>query len=67
MTIHPKIFRAREDFLKWEILNPDLVNLEKFISENDSKKIIEIMEKLVSGYKPSAIIQDLFSRKKIEK
>ena len=67
LTIHPKIFRAREDFLKWEILNPDLVNLEKFISDNDSKKIIEIMEKLVSGYKPSAIIQDLFSRDKIEK
>tara|TARA_B100001989_G_scaffold251577_1_gene231101 strand:+ start:1750 stop:3678 length:1929 start_codon:yes stop_codon:yes gene_type:complete len=67
LTIHPKIFRAREDFLKWEILNPELVNLEKFISDNDSKKIIEIMEKLVSGYKPSAIIQDLFSRDKIEK
>ena len=67
LTIHPKIFRAREDFLKWEILNPDLVNLEKFISDNDSKKIIQIMEKLVSGYKPSAIIQDLFSRDKIEK
>jgi FlaA1/EpsC-like NDP-sugar epimerase len=67
LTIHPKIFRAREDFLKWEILKPDLVNLEKFISDNNSKKIIEIMEKLVSGYKPSAIIQDLFSRDKIEK
>ena len=67
LTIHPKIFRAREDFLKWKILYPELVNLEKFISDNDSKRIIEIMEKLVSGYKPSAIIQDLFSRDKIEK
>ena len=67
LTIHPKIFRAREDFLKWEILNPDLVNLVKFISDNDSKKIIEIMEKLVSGYKPSAIIQDLFSKEELEK
>ena len=67
LTIHPKIFRAREDFLKWEILNPDLVNLEKYISDNDSKKIIEIMEKLVSGYKPSAIIQDLFSKEELEK
>ncbi len=67
LTIHPKIFRAREDFLKWEILNPDLVILEKYISDNDSKKIIEIMEKLVSGYKPSAIIQDLFSKEKLEK
>ena len=33
----------------------------KSISDNDSKGIIEILEKIVSGYKSSAIIQDLFS------
>jgi len=67
LTMHPKIFRAKEDFLRWEILSPNLVDLEKLISDNDSKKIIKIMEKIVSGYKPSAIIQDLFSKEKIEK
>ncbi len=67
LTIHPKIFKAREDFLRWEILSPNLVNLEKFILDNDAKKIIKIMEKIVSGYQPSAIIQDLFSKEKIEK
>ncbi len=67
LTIHPKIFRAKEDFLNWEILNPYLINLEKAISDNDSRKIIKILEKIVSGYKPSAIIQDLFSKEKIEK
>ena len=46
---------------------PYLVNLEKLISDNDAKKIIKIMEKLVSGYKPSAIIQDLFSKEKDRK
>ena len=66
-TIHPKIFKAREDFLEWKILNPYLVNLEKLILDNDAKKIIKIMEKLVSGYHSSAIIQDLFSKEKIEK
>ena len=43
------------------------MDLEKLISDNDAKKIIKIMEKLVSGYKPSPIIQDLFSKEKIEK
>ena len=66
-TMHPKIFRAKEDFLQWEILSQNLVDLEKLISDNDAKKIIKIMEKLVSGYKPSPIIQDLFSKEKIEK
>ena len=67
LTMHPKIFRAKEDFLRWEILRQNLVDLEKLISDNDAKKIIKIMEKLVSGYKPSPIIQDLFSKEKIEK
>jgi len=67
LTMHPKIFRAKEDFLGWEILSQNLVVLEKLISDNDAKKIIKILEKLVSGYKPSAIIQDLFSKEKIEK
>ena len=67
LTMHPKILRAKEDFLGWAILSKNLVDLEKLISDNDAKKIIKIMEKLVSGYKPSAIIQDLFSKEKIEK
>ena len=61
LTKHPKIFRAKEDFLQWEILfYPYLTNLKKSISDNDSKGIIEILEKNCSGYKSSAIIQDLF-------
>ena len=67
LTIHPKIFRAREDFLKWEILSPYLVDLEELILGNDAEKIIKVMEKIVSGYQRSAIIQDLFSKEKIEK
>ena len=66
LTKHPKIFRAREDFLKWPIINSNLNNLEKFISENDLKNIINILERIISGYKPSKIILGLFSNKEIE-
>ena len=66
LTKHPKIFRAREDFLKWPIINSNLNNLEKFISENDLKNIINLLERIISGYKPSKIILRLFSNKEIE-
>ena len=67
LTIHPKIFKAKEDFLEWDILQPYLVKLENLLSDNDAKKIIKIMEKIVSGYQSSPVIQDLFSKEKIEK
>ena len=59
-TMHPKIFRAREDFLNWEVLQSNLINLKKLISDNDSKKIINLLENIISGYKPSYEIKDLF-------
>lgn len=65
LTIHPKIFKAREDFLKWETLNSNLLNLEKLISDNESKKVIDLMKRIVSGYNPSDIMQDLFFNEKI--
>ena len=67
LTIHPKIFKAKEDFLEWNILQPYLVKLENLLSDNDAKKIIKIMEKIVSGYQSSPVIQDLFSKEKIDK
>ncbi len=67
LTKHPKIFRAREDFLKWPIINSNLIDLEKYISDNDSKNIITILKKIISGYKPSEIILGLFSEENIEK
>ena len=67
LTKHPKIFRAKEDFLKWPIINSHLIDLEKYISDNDSKNIITILQKIISGYKPSEIILGLFSEGTIEK
>ena len=67
LTKHPKIFRAKEDFLKWSIINSNLINLEKHISNNDSKKIINMLKKIISGYIPSSIVLDKFTKEKIEK
>ena len=35
-------------------------NLKDQISDNDSKKIINLLENIISGYKPSYEIKDLF-------
>ena len=57
-TIHPKIFKAQEDSIPWNILEKELTLLEKFIIEDDLDNIIKLMSKLVSGYSPSKKIVD---------
>ena len=37
-TIHPKIFKAQEDFIAWNILEKEINLLEKFIMEDDLDK-----------------------------
>ena len=58
-TIHPKIFKAQEDSIPWNILEKELNLLEKFIIEDDLDNVIKLMSKLVSGYSPSKKIVDL--------
>ena len=66
-TIHPKIFKAQEDFISWNILEKELNLLEKFIIEDDLDKIIQLMRKLVTGYSPSKKIVDLFYNEELRK
>ena len=66
-TIHPKIFRAQEDFIKWNILEKELKLLEKFIVEDDLDKILILMKKLVAGYSPSEKIVDFFYNEELKK
>ena len=66
-TIHPKIFKAQEDFIAWNILEKEINLLEKFIMEDDLDKIIELMRKLVSGYSPSKKIVDLLYNEELRK
>ena len=66
-TIHPRIFKAQEDFIPWNILEKEINLLEKFIMEDDLDKIIQLMRKLVTGYSPSKKIVDLFYNEELRK
>jgi FlaA1/EpsC-like NDP-sugar epimerase len=49
-TIHPKIMRAREDFIFWNKLEHQLEKLSTDISANNLNSIVELLTNLVSGY-----------------
>ena len=66
-TVHPKIFKAQEDFISWNILEEKLKILEKCIIEDDLDEIIELMRKLVFGYSPSKKIVDFFYNEELKK
>jgi FlaA1/EpsC-like NDP-sugar epimerase len=57
-TIHPRIFRAREDFVPWAELTQKLASLEIAIKNNDVASIRRQMEKIVPGYAPQGGIVD---------
>jgi FlaA1/EpsC-like NDP-sugar epimerase len=51
-TIHPKVFRANEEFLPLQSLEGELEILEKALGASDVEVIQLIMQKLVTGYTP---------------
>ena len=57
-TIHPRVMRAQEDFLPWARLEDDLKKLEMLLNVNDVGAIRIMLERLVSGYRPSTNIVD---------
>ena len=57
-TIHPRILRAREDFLPWQELEPKLKALELALSVNDVRLILAQLRGLVAGYVPSENVVD---------
>lgn len=58
-TDHPRIFRAREEFIPYGQLALDLEELRDTISDQNIDKIIKILQKLVSGFSPSKVTSDL--------
>tara|TARA_Y100001968_G_C19453940_1_gene770808 strand:+ start:3208 stop:5181 length:1974 start_codon:yes stop_codon:yes gene_type:complete len=66
-TIHPKIFRAQDEFIKWNELEESLKVLEEMIEDNNTERILSILEKLVHGYKPSKKIVDWIYNEKLKK
>ena len=66
-TIHPKIFKAQDDFISWPLLKKEIEILEKSVLENDLENIILVLKKLVTGYKPSKDIVDYIFNEKLKK
>jgi len=66
-TDHPKIFKAQDNFIPWDELSLQIKNLEEVVAKNDQRKIIQILKKIVSGYKPSKNIVDYFFNEKLKK
>lgn len=52
-TIHPRIFKAHEEFLDWEKLSEHLNLIEQGIWSDDKSLLIDLLRKLVSGYSPN--------------
>jgi FlaA1/EpsC-like NDP-sugar epimerase len=52
-TIHPRIFKANEEFLEWAILGNSLEELKGYISQNNNALTREQMKILVPGYQPN--------------
>jgi FlaA1/EpsC-like NDP-sugar epimerase len=57
-TTHPRIMKAQEDFLPWEVLEDKLSALKTVLDGNDSPAIRRVMAELVSGYRPEGEIVD---------
>ena len=57
-TKHPKIFKAQENFIRWDQLKMEIQSLENYIDKNDVKNIFIILKRLVDGYNPPKKIVD---------
>lgn len=57
-THHPRILKAREDFLPWEVLEEKLFALKTALDSNDSPAIRGKLAELVSGYRPEGEVVD---------
>ncbi|MBB4567703.1 polysaccharide biosynthesis protein [Rhizobium leucaenae] len=63
-TSHPRIMRAKEDFLPWAELSKRLASLEAALDENDIPQARTLLQKLVSGYVPNGEVVDLVFRER---
>ncbi|MGV1837465.1 polysaccharide biosynthesis protein [Rhizobium rhizogenes] len=63
-TSHPRIMRAKEDFLPWLELSKKLAALQAALDENDVPLARGLLQNLVSGYAPSGEVIDLVFRER---
>ncbi len=58
-TSHPKILRAKEEFVSWEEFTDEMVVLNEAINLNDIVGIQAVLKRLVDGYLPEEQVADL--------
>ena len=63
-TTHPRILKAREEFVPWSKLCPDLELLQGAITANDTVALKSLLLKYVSGFVPDAKNGDLIGTEK---
>tara|TARA_Y100001968_G_scaffold316258_1_gene343861 strand:+ start:10117 stop:12066 length:1950 start_codon:yes stop_codon:yes gene_type:complete len=66
-TNHPKIFKAKDNFILWHELEPDLKLLENLLLKNDQENSLKLLKKLVPGYCPPKKIVDWIFNEKLRK
>lgn len=57
-TTHPRIMKAHEDFIVWHDLKGQLGSLEEILNAGDLVGARELLQDLVSGFKPNSDIVD---------
>lgn len=65
-TSHPRIMKAREDYLSWNILECRLAGLRAVLDANDVPAIRSLLQELVSGYRPEERIVDWVHAAQVE-
>ena len=66
-TNHSKIFKAQDNFIKWQRLESDLNLLKNYVYKNDQFNSLKLLKKLVSGYNPPRKIVDFIFNEKLRK
>lgn len=61
-TAHPRILKAREDFVAWQLLQADLRTLQLAVANNDSAALRAVLLKQVSGFAPDEQDADLVTK-----
>jgi FlaA1/EpsC-like NDP-sugar epimerase len=55
-TAHPRIMKAREPFVPWAALSPELTLLDAAVQDDDPSAINALLQRHVQGYQPSVQI-----------
>lgn len=67
-TIHPKIQKIKDPFIKYDILKKNLVNLKTLLFEDKIFEVKKLLNQLVRTYKSnSAIVDHVYIEKKLLK